>query len=128
MTAKRQLESSIHTLQAEVDGMLVAAKNAEEKSKKAKKEKDERDPLFHGIKDTGAEDWGSLLKEGVQNSREKISKMKEAQPLTFSQVTMQGAKFGYKTYSFGGWYGGALMTIFISLFGIELWYQYLDNT
>ena len=92
-----------------------------------KKEKDERDPLFHGIKDTGAEDWGSLLKEGVQNSREKISKMKEAQPLTFSQVTMQGAKFGYKTYSFGGWYGGALMTIFISLFGIELWYQYLDN-
>merc|ERR1719317_174773 len=35
MTAKRQLESSIHTLQAEVDGMLVAAKNAEEKSKKA---------------------------------------------------------------------------------------------
>merc|ERR1711862_531211 len=35
MTAKRQLESSIHTLQAEADGMLVAAKNAEEKSKKA---------------------------------------------------------------------------------------------
>merc|ERR1712183_1095330 len=35
MTSKRQLESSIHTLQAEVDGMLVAAKNAEEKSKKA---------------------------------------------------------------------------------------------
>merc|ERR1712183_1071890 len=35
MTAKRQLESSIHTLQAEVDGMLVPAKNAEEKAKKA---------------------------------------------------------------------------------------------
>merc|ERR1712168_1048025 len=35
MIAKRQLESSIHTLQAEVDGMLVAAKNAEEKAKKA---------------------------------------------------------------------------------------------
>merc|ERR1739848_657094 len=35
MTAKRQLESSIHTLQAEVDGMLVAAKNAEDKAKKA---------------------------------------------------------------------------------------------
>merc|ERR1719209_1138897 len=35
MTSKRQLESSIHTLQAEVDEMLVAAKNAEEKSKKA---------------------------------------------------------------------------------------------
>merc|ERR1712228_991303 len=34
MTAKRQLESSIHTMQAEVDGMLVAAKNAEEKAKK----------------------------------------------------------------------------------------------
>merc|ERR1712063_185083 len=33
MTSKRQLESSIHTLQAEVDGMLVAAKNAEEKAK-----------------------------------------------------------------------------------------------
>merc|ERR1712045_602032 len=32
MTGKRQLESSIHTLQAEVDGMLVAAKNAEEKA------------------------------------------------------------------------------------------------
>merc|ERR1711979_40129 len=30
MTAKRQLESSIHTMQAEVDGMLIAAKNAEE--------------------------------------------------------------------------------------------------
>merc|ERR1711983_91529 len=35
MTAKRQLESSIHTMQAEVDGMLIAAKNAEGKSKKA---------------------------------------------------------------------------------------------
>merc|ERR1711979_160789 len=29
MTAKRQLESIIHTMQAEVDGMLIAAKNAE---------------------------------------------------------------------------------------------------
>ena len=36
MTAKLQLESSIPTLQAEVDCMLVAAKNAEEKSKMAK--------------------------------------------------------------------------------------------
>merc|ERR1712117_445070 len=35
MTSKRQLESSIHTLQAEVDGILVSAKNAEEKAKKA---------------------------------------------------------------------------------------------
>merc|ERR1711915_853849 len=35
MTSKRQLESSIHTMQAEVDGMLVSAKNAEEKAKKA---------------------------------------------------------------------------------------------
>merc|ERR1712126_223272 len=35
MTSKRQLESSIHTLQAEVDGMLVSAKNAEDKAKKA---------------------------------------------------------------------------------------------
>merc|ERR1711892_349615 len=35
MTSKRQLESSIHTMQAEVDVMLLAAKNAEEKSKKA---------------------------------------------------------------------------------------------
>merc|ERR1712025_811703 len=32
MTGKRQLESSIHTLQAEVDGMLVSAKNAEDKA------------------------------------------------------------------------------------------------
>merc|ERR1712062_588843 len=35
MTSKRQLESSIHALQAEVDGMLVAAKNVEDKAKKA---------------------------------------------------------------------------------------------
>merc|ERR1712107_491847 len=35
MTGKRQLEFSIHTLQAEVDGMLVSAKNAEDKAKKA---------------------------------------------------------------------------------------------
>merc|ERR1719175_325477 len=35
MTAKRQLESSIHTMQAEVDGMLIAAKNSEDKAKKA---------------------------------------------------------------------------------------------
>merc|ERR1712240_105767 len=33
MTAKRGLEGSIHTIQAEVDAMLGAAKNAEEKSK-----------------------------------------------------------------------------------------------
>merc|ERR1712002_538914 len=35
MTAKRGLEGSIHTILAEVDAMLQAAKNAEEKSKKA---------------------------------------------------------------------------------------------
>merc|ERR1712186_228265 len=39
MTGKRQLESSIHTLQAEVDGMLVAAKNA--KFRKAQQELEE---------------------------------------------------------------------------------------
>merc|ERR1719147_102155 len=33
--AKRGLEGAIHTVQAEVDAMLQAAKNAEEKSKKA---------------------------------------------------------------------------------------------
>merc|ERR1712200_395252 len=35
MTAKRGLEGAIHTIQAEVDTMLGAAKNAEEQSKKA---------------------------------------------------------------------------------------------
>merc|ERR1719268_218027 len=35
MTAKRGLEGAIHTVRAEVDAMLQAAKNAEEKSKKA---------------------------------------------------------------------------------------------
>merc|ERR1711935_722518 len=35
MTAKRSLEGSIHTLQAEIDAMLGAAKHGEEKSKKA---------------------------------------------------------------------------------------------
>merc|ERR1719462_964139 len=35
MTAKRSLEGNIHTLSAEIDAMLGAAKNAEEKSKKA---------------------------------------------------------------------------------------------
>merc|ERR1712098_498401 len=35
MSAKRALEGNIHPLQAEIDAMLQAAKNAEEKSKKA---------------------------------------------------------------------------------------------
>merc|ERR1719427_1999864 len=35
MTTKRSLEGTIHTIQAEIDAMLQAAKNAEEKSKKA---------------------------------------------------------------------------------------------
>merc|ERR1711872_464228 len=35
MAAKRGLEGQIHTLQAEIDAMLGAAKNSEEKSKKA---------------------------------------------------------------------------------------------
>merc|ERR1739844_456084 len=34
-TTKRSMEGSIHTIQAEIDAMLHAAKNAEEKSKKA---------------------------------------------------------------------------------------------
>merc|ERR1712045_896725 len=34
-TTKRGLEGSIHTIQAEIDGMLLAAKNGEEKAKKA---------------------------------------------------------------------------------------------
>merc|ERR1711872_732282 len=35
MTAKRQLESAVHTMHAEIDDMLQQAKNSEEKSKKA---------------------------------------------------------------------------------------------
>merc|ERR1712055_1286739 len=35
MAAKRGLEGQLHTMQAEIDAMLQAAKNAEEKSKKA---------------------------------------------------------------------------------------------
>ena len=35
MAAKRSLEGMLHTIQAEIDSMLQAAKNAEEKSKKA---------------------------------------------------------------------------------------------
>merc|ERR1712200_225962 len=35
MSAKRALDGHIHTVQAEIDAMLGAAKNAEEKSKKA---------------------------------------------------------------------------------------------
>merc|ERR1719492_579584 len=35
LAIKRNLEGSIHTIQAEIDGMLVAAKNGEEKAKKA---------------------------------------------------------------------------------------------
>merc|ERR1711937_548154 len=35
MSAKRALEGHIHTVQAEIDAMLGAAKTAEEKSKKA---------------------------------------------------------------------------------------------
>merc|ERR1719348_2445619 len=35
MNAKRALEGSLHTMQAEIDAMLANAKNAEEKSKKA---------------------------------------------------------------------------------------------
>merc|ERR1719175_23434 len=35
MASKRALEGSIHTIQAEIDAMLQAAKNSEEKSKKA---------------------------------------------------------------------------------------------
>merc|ERR1711868_337778 len=35
VAVKRNLEGSIHTVQAEIDGMLIAAKNGEEKAKKA---------------------------------------------------------------------------------------------
>ena len=35
MASKRSLEGSLHTAQAEVDSLLLAAKNAEEKSKRA---------------------------------------------------------------------------------------------
>merc|ERR1712111_282226 len=35
VAVKRNLEGSIHTIQAEIDGMLVAAKNGEDKAKKA---------------------------------------------------------------------------------------------
>ena len=35
MALKRSLEGSVHTMQAEIDSVLAAAKNAEEKSKKA---------------------------------------------------------------------------------------------
>merc|ERR1719251_629319 len=35
VAVKRNLEGSIHTIQAEIDGMLLAAKNGEEKAKKA---------------------------------------------------------------------------------------------
>ena len=49
------------------------------------KAKDERDPLYYGMKDKGAEYWGSYFREGFESSREQFSKMKESEPLTFRQ-------------------------------------------
>ena len=89
--------------------------------------KDKRDPLFAGLKDEeGADDWRSFLSQGMKESKEQFGKMKEAEPLSFSQAAMAGGRFGYKTYKLE-WLGGGLVLLVLVLIVFELRAEYLQN-
>ena len=88
--------------------------------------KDKRDPLFAGLKDEGADDWRSFLSQGMKESKEQFGKMKEAEPLSFSQAAMAGRRFGYKTYKLE-WLGGGLVLLVLVLIAFELRAEYLQN-
>ena len=90
--------------------------------------KDKRDPIYAGLKETdGAEDWRSFISQGIKESQEQYSKMKESQPLTFTQATMSGGRFGYQTISYGQWLTGGAILLFLVLLGMELQAQYEEN-
>ena len=96
-------------------------------SKRFNIKEDKRDPLFAGLKDEeGAGDWRSFLSQGMKESKEQFVKMKEAEPLSFSQASMSGGRFGYKTYKLE-WLGGGLMLIVLVLIFFELRAEYLEN-
>ena len=88
---------------------------------------DDRDPLLAGLKKEGPDDWKSYFAQGMEETRETYQKMKESQPLTFSQASTKGGRFGYKTYNLGGWLAGGIMLLFIGLACSELRFMYLDN-
>ena len=89
---------------------------------------DKRDPLYANLKEeTNAQDWKSYFSEGMKESRETFSKIKESQPFTFSQTSMSGGRFGYRTYSLGEGFAGTMVVVFFIVLANELCAEYQEN-
>eukprot|EP00092_Neocalanus_flemingeri_P032677 GFUD01035542.1.p1 GENE.GFUD01035542.1~~GFUD01035542.1.p1 ORF type:complete len:213 (+),score=49.19 GFUD01035542.1:98-736(+) len=96
------------------------------KDKKRFNIKDRRDPIHSGSKEDDG-DWRSYISQSMKESQEMLSKIKESQPLTFTQAAMSGGRFGYHTFSFGHWLVGGGGLLFLLLLWMELRAQYQEN-
>ena len=93
------------------------------------KRQDQRDPLFEDVKKRGgeAEDFQSMLKYGLRETKDTFQQMKDSQPFTYTGATTQGGRFGFRTVEVGNWIVISILLIFAGLVLNELRAVYEDN-
>ena len=93
------------------------------------KRKDERDPLFANDKNRGgeSEDFQSMLRDGIRESKETFQQMKESQPFTYTGATSQGGRFGFQTVEVGTGLVVSILLLFVVMAYFELKAVYDEN-
>ena len=93
------------------------------------KRQDQRDPLFEDVKgrEGEAEDFQSMLKDGLRETKDTFQQMKESQPFTYTGATTQGGRFGFRTVEVGNWIVISILLIFGGLAFNELRALYEEN-
>ena len=91
---------------------------------------DERDPLFEDAKKRSggeAENFQSMLKDGLRETKETFQQMKDSQPFSYTGATTQGGRFGFRTVEVGNWVVIGILLVFAGLAGNELRAVYQEN-
>lgn len=91
---------------------------------------DHRDPLFEDAKKRSggeAENFQSMLKDGLRETKETFQQMKDSQPFSYTGATTQGGRFGFRTVEVGNWVVIGILLVFAGLAGNELRAVYQEN-
>ena len=91
---------------------------------------DHRDPLFEDAKKRRggeAENFQSMLKDGLRETKETFQQMKDSQPFSYTGATTQGGRFGFRTVEVGNWIVIGILLVFAGLAVNELRAVYQEN-
>ena len=133
---RRRKEENDAALRAELEKKFQSTGSAEDKigeeyfkdQTRFNMREDERDPLFqHSGRSGQSEDFQSMLRDGIRETKETFQEMKESRPFTYTGVTTQGGRVGLQTVEVGTWIVVSILLLFVVMAYFELKAVYQEN-